>query len=68
MKIVISDVHECLKNENEYNCEHYIGSTVDTNSPIEVSAHERGSVYVFALGTIAPGVYVTCLDDEGYPL
>ncbi len=68
MKIVISDVHEDLKEEDSLNREHYIGLIVDTNSPIEVSAHERGSVYVLALGSMAAGVYVTCLDDEGYPL
>ncbi len=68
MKIVISDVHKDLKQKDTLNSEDYIGLIVDTDSPIEVSAHGRGSVYVLALGSMAAGVYVTCLDDEGYPL
>ncbi len=68
MKIVISDVHKDLKQKDILNREHCIGLIVDTDSPIEASAGGRGSVYVFVLGTMASGVYVTCLDDEGYPL
>ncbi len=70
MKIVISDMHECFKRKDEHNYEeYYIGLLVDAREPIQASAHGRGSIFVgLGLGSVASGVYVTCIDDEGYPL
>jgi len=68
MKIVISDVHRDLKINTGMNCERFISIDVTEFDSIIASAHERGSVCLRSEDNFYSGVYVTCLDAEGYPL
>ena len=68
MRIVISDVVDGLKKPDSNNAENFISMDVTNLKRISISAHGAGSVRVFDNGITYSGVYVTCIDNEGYPI